>query len=177
MEPIGPQARIAGRDIEVRCLGPRDRFSLRGRPADVRILEKEWDLPLPAAVGSASHKNGKAAFCLGPDEWLIVVPPATGPKLLGVLSARTREMISLVDVSHRSVGLMVQGSGGPALLAAGCPLDLRLNAFPVGSACRTIFAGVEVTLWRPSASSLSIEFWRSYAGYIWQFLNAAAADL
>jgi sarcosine oxidase subunit gamma len=82
----------------------------------------------------------------------------------------------VVDVSHRSVALLVQGEGGAKLLAAGCPLDLRRDSFPTGRAARSLLAGVEVTLWRTSGHSLYLEFWRSYASYVWQFLASAAAD-
>ena len=56
---------------------------------------------------------------------------------------------SLVDVSHRQVGIVLEGPGAARLLAAGCPLDLDLRAFPVGMSTRTLLVKAEIGLWRP----------------------------
>ncbi len=81
---------------------------------------------------------------------------------------------SLVDVSHRQTGLVVNGAAAARALSAGCPLDLHLSAFPIGMATRTIFDKAEIVLWRRVASAWHVEVWRSFAPYLVAALTEAA---
>ena len=81
---------------------------------------------------------------------------------------------SLVDVSHRQVGLVASGPAAARVLNAGCPLDLDLKAFPVGFATRTLFDKVEIVLWRRAEAAFHIEIWRSFAPYLAASLAEAA---
>ncbi|MFX8747406.1 sarcosine oxidase subunit gamma family protein, partial [Acinetobacter baumannii] len=62
-----------------------------------------------------------------------------------------QEPHSLVDVSHRNTAIQIAGPAAADVLNAGCPLDLRLDAFPVGMCTRTLFAKAEIVLWRTDA--------------------------
>ena len=81
---------------------------------------------------------------------------------------------SLVDVSHRQVGLDVRGAIAARALSAGCPLDLRISAFPIGMATRTMFDKAEIVLWRREDSAFQVEVWRSFAPYLVAALTEAA---
>ena len=81
---------------------------------------------------------------------------------------------SLVDVSDRQIGLIASGPGAARALSAGCPLDLRLSAFPVGMATRTIFDKAEIILWRREAAAFHLEVGRSFAPYLVAALAEAA---
>ena len=81
---------------------------------------------------------------------------------------------SLVDVSHRQVGLDVRGAIAARALSAGCPLDLRISAFPIGMATRTMFDKAEIVLWRREDSAFQVEVWRSFAPYLVASLTEAA---
>ena len=73
------------------------------------------------------------------------MPAPLGEVLESVLDGTAH---SLVDVSHRQIGLVVSGPAAARALNAGCPLDLGLKAFPVGFATRTLFDKAEIVLWR-----------------------------
>jgi sarcosine oxidase, subunit gamma len=81
---------------------------------------------------------------------------------------------SLVDVSHRQVGLIAAGPAAARVLNAGCPLDLDPHAFPVGFATRTLFDKVEIVLWRRAEATFHIEIWRSFAPFLAASLAEAA---
>jgi sarcosine oxidase subunit gamma len=83
---------------------------------------------------------------------------------------------SLVDVSHARVGLSLEGPRAARRLAAGCPLDLDLRAFPLGMATRTLLVKAEITLWRRAQESFRIETLRSFAPYVARILLEAARD-
>ena len=119
----------------------------------------------------------RVALWLGPDEWLLLLPEADLPSLRARLSAAPLAMAgSLVDISHRDVGLLIAGRDASWLLAAGCPLDLDISAFPVGMCTRTLLAKAEIVLWRSGADVFRLEVQRSFASYVAAFLCEAAHD-
>ncbi|MBV8784036.1 MAG: sarcosine oxidase subunit gamma family protein [Gammaproteobacteria bacterium] len=130
-------------------------------------------LPLPAQACRAGSAGERAALWLGPDEWLLIAPERDGcmAALRRALAALDH---SLVDVSHRQVGLTVAGPTAALLLASGCPLDLDAAAFPVGMCTRTVLAKTEVVLWRTAPETFRIEVWRSFAPYLADYLTEAA---
>jgi sarcosine oxidase subunit gamma len=83
---------------------------------------------------------------------------------------------SLVDVSHRQIGLVIEGERAALILAAGCPLDLDIRAFPVGMCTRTLLGKAEIVLWRTAETSFHLEVARSFAPYMARFLEQADRD-
>ena len=60
------------------------------------------------------------------------------------------------------------------MLSAACPQDLRLAAFPVGAASRSLFQKIDVILWRRSETGFEVLCGRSFADYLWALLVEAA---
>jgi len=83
---------------------------------------------------------------------------------------------SAVGISHRNVAFSVSGPAAEATLAAGCPQDLSLAAFPVGACSRTILGKIEVVLLRTGEDGFRVECWRSFSDYAWDFLTQAARN-
>ncbi len=108
-----------------------------------------------------------------------MIAPAT--PVAGALIGDLRAAIgatahSLVDVSHRQVGLEIRGPRAERILNGACPLDLSVERFPVGMCTRTVFAKAEIVLWRTEASCFRIEVWRSFAPYTAALLQEIARD-
>jgi len=103
--------------------------------------------------------------CLGPDEWLALLPAGTE------LDTGSGKPVSVVDVSSRSVGIKIEGPGAVALVATGCPLDVE--RMEVGRATRTVFETVEIVLWRTAPDAFHIEVWRSFAPWLCAALMSA----
>jgi len=117
----------------------------------------------------------RAALWLGPDEWLLIAED--GADVQAKLEAALGGVFhSLVDVSHRQVGISVEGPRAARLLAAGCPLDLDLPAFPVGMSTRTLLVKAEIGLWRREVDLFRIEVLRSFAPYVARILDEASRD-
>jgi sarcosine oxidase subunit gamma len=162
----------------LRALPPATRYVLRGG-SDVRAAaESALGLRIPATVCRATIESDRAALWLGPDEWLLI---ATQPPPRGLVAALAEALgrlpHSLVDVSHRQSALAVSGPQATTLLAAGCPLDLDVSAFPVGMCTRTMLAKAEVVLWRTDPQVFRLEVWRSFVAYVSQFLGEAARGI
>ena len=151
--------------------GESARFIYRGDPA---LLPAAFGVALPTIPMRAVVDVSRAALWLGPDEWLLLARQEDGATLgVALAAALAGKAASLVDVSHRQVGLIVAGSHAAELLNAGCPLDLDATAFPVGMCTRTILAKVEIILWRTAEDTFRIEVTRSFGPYVVELLREA----
>ncbi len=151
------------------------RFVFRGGEAARASCSAAFGAELPEGLGLAGEGARRAALWLGPDEWLMIAEGADAASLDAELErALASTAHSLVDVSHRQVGLLVSGAVAARALSAGCPLDLHLAAFPAGMATRTIFDKAEIVLWRRGAGAFHVEVWRSFAPYLVAALTEAA---
>ncbi len=159
--------------VSVTIAPSAERLSLRARPAGIPSLEAPLGMRLPLQIGATAVDDGRHVLKLGPDEWLIIDESGRSPaEDLKHVSA----VHSAVDVSHRNVGFILEGARVEDVLAAGCPLDLSEEAFPVGSATRTVFGKIEVVLYRKDAHRFRLECWRSFAPYALALLEAACRD-
>lgn len=154
------------------------RFILRGGPVIAKRAGDAFGAAVPTKPRAAIEADGRVAMWLGPDEWLLLADSQDPAALTANLEAALRdEPHSLVNISHRQIGLTATGRGAPRLLSAGCPLDLSPDAFPVGMAARTVLAKAEIVLWRPSEDTFRLEVWRSFAEYVVALLSEAARGL
>ena len=176
----GPLDRLGvpSHGAELTAQPPVARFVLRGRPGAVEAAADTFGTPLPQqACRAVTVAGGRAALWLGPDEWLLLAPVAEGPALATALErAMDGHPHSLVDVSHRQAGIEVSGPDAAATLNAGCPLDLDADAFPPGMCTRTVLAKAEIVLWRTAPETFRVEAWRSFAAYVWSFLEEASRE-
>ena len=159
--------------VSVTPAAPATRLSLRGPRDGVAALSQALGLALPEKPMMSAVAGDRAALWLGPDEWLVIDEgEADLPALLGEVTA----FHSAVDVSHRNLGILVAGAGAEATLAAGCPRDLSLAAFPVGACARTVLGKAEIVAWRTGETAFRVECWRSFGDYVFSFLTEAARD-
>jgi sarcosine oxidase subunit gamma len=162
----------------VRIAAAATRYILRGGAPAQAAAGQALGLRVPAEPCRAERAAERAALWLGPDEWLLLAPANAGGALGGVLAAALAGLPhSLVDVSHRQVGLEIDGGEGATLLAAGCPLDLHPDTFPVGMCTRTMLGKSEITLWRVAPETFRLEVWRSFAAYVCAFLAESARGI
>ena len=159
------------------ALAPLARFVLRGRAEAQAAVASALGFALPQAACRAASQGDRHALWQGPDEWLILAPEGESQALAAALDAALADHPhSLVDVSQRQTALAISGDKAAVLLNVGCLLDLDLSAFPVGMCTRTMLAKAEITLWRTAEHRFHIEVWRSFAPYVWRFLEAAGAE-
>ncbi len=153
---------IAFPGVTISAAVPMRRYSLRAR--DPAVLSALIGRALPDRIGAT--EGGIAR--LGPDEFYAILP------LDIVLPDGAGQPVSIVDVSARAVGIVIEGERAVDVLAAGCPLDLA--RWPVGRTSRTIFETVEIMVSRESETRWHVEVWRSFAPWLWAALEAAAGD-
>lgn len=159
-------------------------FSVVSAPFTARFIlctatakAKAFGINAPGVL-RATSEGDRAALWLGPDETLLLASDHAPGALSAALTARLAGTPhSLVDVSHRQLGLELRGPLAARCLNAGCPLDLRLKSFPVGMVARTIFLKAEIVLWRRAVERFQVEVWRSFMPYLIGHLNEAFAGV
>lgn len=166
-------ADLSARGVHITVLPPAERISLRARAADIAALSKALGVTMPQKPKTSAAKGARTVLWLGPDEWLVIDDAGKDPL---ADCTKVSALHSAVGISHRNVALSVEGPGAEATLAAGCPQDLSLTAFPVGACSRTVLGKVEIVLLRTAENAFRVECWRSFSDYVFTFLSEAARD-
>lgn len=163
---------------DLRTLAPAARFVFQGGPAARAAAGKAFGVTLPEDACRANAVGDRAALWLGPDEHLLLAPAAdTHAIATRLASALSGIPHSLVDVSQRQVALQLRGPDASELLNSGCPLDLDPEQFPPGMCTRTVIGKAEAVLWRKAAAEYHLEVWRSFAGYVVDWLREAGVSI
>ncbi len=148
--------------VTLSAAAPMRRYALRAR--DPALLATVIGHALPTKIGATLA----GIACLGPDEYYARLPTDL------VLADGAGQSVSVVDVSARAVGIVLEGPRAVDVLAAGCPLDLA--NWPVGRTSRTIFETVEIIVAREADTRWHVDVWRSFSPWLWAALSAAASD-
>jgi len=156
--------------LTIDASGPASRFVLRGPPGAAGIVLGALGLSSPEGNNRATSEGSWSALRLGPDEWLLIGREGDGIPVI------EPGPYSLVDVSHRNIGLSVSGALATEVLSSGVMFDLDIEAFPVDMATRTLFTKAEIVLWRRAPDVFHIEVWRSFAVYLRALLAEAARE-
>lgn len=175
---------LAGQEIAVEKTGllairgvpDTVRFSFRIDPTALDQASKAFGLMMPTKIGDMVTVDDKVALCIGPDEWHLLAPPDTQAEVESAFAKFYTDVPhSLVDISHREVGIEIEGSGAVQLLQSAIAFDIE--AMPVGSGCRTIFDKAQIVLIREANDRFHIEVWRSFADHVWGLLQAASHEI
>ena len=161
-------------DCTMRVLPPAGRWSLR--------VASEFAATAPSLAGFSINQpintivgDTHMSLRLGPDEWLLISERPDETMFDVISSAVGTQLHSLVDISHRNVAIELNGDAATAILNSNCPRDLGEQAFPAGTASRTLFGKAEVILSRPTSEPrYRVECWRSFARYTHALMADAA---
>lgn len=157
-------------------------------PALINVRGAGDDVAFAAAVGGATGvalpveanrfaTSGDVSIAwLGPDEWLIIAPGGQeGALCTAMESALEGRHHAVTDVSANRSVFRLSGTGVRDLLAAGSPFDFHPRNFAAGDCTQTVLARTgAIILQRDDAPSYDILVRRSFARYLWQWLETAA---
>lgn len=165
-------------DVSILKAVPVTRLSYRGRETSLKAAGEAFGVALPVKPLSNGTAPKRAALWMGPDEWTLLAPE---DDLTTVFEAIEKGLgdtpHALVDVSHRSLAVIVSGAKAEWLLNTGIFIDLSLEAFPVGTVTRTIFHKAPVMLWRTGPDTFVVEAWVSFMDYVSGLLVQAGQEL
>ncbi|MGD9507424.1 MAG: sarcosine oxidase subunit gamma [Geminicoccaceae bacterium] len=151
------------------------RFSLRVLADDRAKGGDAFGCALPERIGGLTSSGERLAICLGPDEWLLMAPADEVLAIEERFAAGMEHAYSLVDVSHREVGIEVRGPAATLALSSFCALDLE--NMPSGSATRTILDKAQAVLIKHAPDHYRIEVWQSFAGHLWGLLAVVSREI
>ncbi len=126
------------------------RIVLRAAPENRAAVSAALGFPLPAEIGELGTDGGALVACLGPDEWQLLVAETEVAAIESRLEP-LRDRCSVVDVSHRELGIEVKGSAATLALSGFCVLDL--DAMTPGSVTRTILDKATVILFKHATTT------------------------
>ena len=160
--------------IVLREIAPSRQVGVRLRPPFPAHLA---GVSLPLSPNRVAATGALRVLWLGPDEWLLIAPDGDAVSLAQSLGqALGGEPASIVEVSHRQVGITVSGPAGADAINCFNAIDLGESAFPVSMCTRTLFGKAEIVLWRTGRDAFRIEVWRSFAPYVMACLQEAISD-
>ena len=155
-------------------------INLRGDPADAAFalpVAGALGAALPLAPNTTSAAGDVTAYWLGPDEWLIVTPGERERDVAEALrTALAGVHSSVTEVSGGQTILALRGAHVRDLLAKGCPLDLHPAAFAPGACAQTHLAKAAVLLRPLEGDAMELIFRRSFADYLWTWIETAATE-
>jgi sarcosine oxidase subunit gamma len=176
----------AGLPARVRELPFLAQIDLRADPSDAALMAR-----LTGALGARPPTEPNTAVVaddgtrhvlwLGPDEWLILSEPDTGPALESAISDAIGDGPgAIVDVSANRTTLSISGPRARDLLAFGCSLDLHERYFKPGMCAQTLLARANVII-VPVGPAVEPAFRvlvrPSFATYLAAWLTDAAVGL
>ena len=112
---------------------------------------------------------------LGPGNWLALGEGA-GVGFAAGLADRLRGVAHVSDQSSGYAMLRLGGARVRDLLAKGAFLDFDAGSFAPGDAAATTIAHMNVILWCDDDDRFSLAVFRSFAGSLWHWLVANAAE-
>ena len=164
--------------VELAVLPDAAKMIFRGREAAIDAVGTAFGVAPSREACRFASQGGRTVYWLGPDEWMLQANNENPISVYDALSAAlVSHSCSLVDVSHRSDAFSVTGRNAAYVLNHGCPLNLSLAEFPVGMCTRTVIGKAAVILSRPADHTFHIDVWRSFAPYVWQYLDEARSEL
>jgi len=156
---------------------PLGKLVLRGEPDIATTVSDALGWPLPERLNRATAGDDARALRLGPDEYLLLVPPAMVEATQdGLVRALTGRHHALVDISARLVAIEFAGAAARDTLAAACPLDLHPSALGPEQVTRTVFGKAEIILDCLDVARLRLLTNRSFAPYVRRLLAEAGRE-
>ncbi|EJO54195.1 sarcosine oxidase subunit gamma [Burkholderia multivorans] len=151
-------------------------LALRGNGAKFEAaVQRVLGLALPRQSGSRAVAGERAAWWMGPDEWLIQSTEDMAVDLEHALrDALTGQHYAVVDVSSGYTVIDIAGTHVREVLASGCPLDLHRRVFADGQCASTHFFKAGITLCRDGDARFQVIVRRSFAEYCCLMLLDAA---
>lgn len=170
-------ARLRHGDTTIRERPFLGQINLRGDAADnlfADCIARIVGLALPLNPNTVRDSDERTVCWLGPSEWLIVCP-ADDERVLGnqLREGLRSQFASVVEIGGGQTVFCLEGEGARELLARGCPLDLHPRVFTVGQCAQTHVAKAPALL-RPIVGAIELVVRRSFADYLWQWLEAVA---
>ncbi|WP_207923162.1 sarcosine oxidase subunit gamma [Marinomonas flavescens] len=153
-------------------------LTLRGNPDNADFLagvEKALGVALPLTPLTSHASDSYYVFWIGPNEWLILAPNLAPAAVEASLRAELTGHFAVVDVSGGQTLMTLSGEAVREVLQKSCGYDVEA-CFPVGKVVTTHFGKATVVLHHQIEGTYLMVVRRSFADYVWRWLEDASAE-
>ena len=151
---------------------------LRSRDCEAMrsALSSALQMDLPATLNS-TQKDGMCVRWIAPDEWLLSCPLANAFKIeVALRDAAGSASIAITNVSGGFSTLVLHGGNVLDVLQKSTAYDVHPDNFVPGKVVNTVFAKAQVCLRCVDKGRYEIMVRRSFADYVWHWLQVASAE-
>ena len=182
LDHLGLAARttmVENAGVDLRVLAIPQIIELRGTPEEgfLSAVHQLIDITPPKESPHTALRDGLTCFWMGPDRWWLI---SEGAPLLPSTDELRQCLAgfeaSTVDIGEAFTGLAVSGPNARDVLAKGCTIDLHPRAFQPGEVVQTNLGKAQVALFQVDKGTYRIYVRRSFAEYLWLWLEDAAAE-
>ncbi|WP_107850354.1 sarcosine oxidase subunit gamma [Oceanimonas marisflavi] len=152
---------------------------LRGNAGNelfAKTVEKVLGVALPTQACSSVESDKALVQWLSPDEWLIITEGGQEGPLQQALREQLTGHYAITDVSGGQTIIELSGPKAEMVIRKSCPYDVHLSNFPTGKCVGTVFAKSSALLRRTGAESFELVIRRSFADYLWLWLQDASQE-
>jgi sarcosine oxidase subunit gamma len=150
---------------------------VRGSAPDLQATTTSaLGMALPIDPLTSAVADGRCIRWVGPDEWLLTAPIGELFDLEARLRAEINGHVALVNVSGGQTVLHLEGEAAVDVLMKSTGYDVHPANFPVGKVVATTLAHAQVLLRRLDEQSYELVIRRSFADYLFAWLQDAAAE-
>ena len=156
-----------------------DLLTLRARAPAAELasaLKAELNIKLPGTLHSESNDQ----YCIrwmAPDEWLL---SSTGQSAFDIEQALRKHLAgtqhAIVNVSGGFTILQISGDAVLDVLKKSTAYDVHPSHFPIGKVVNTVLGKAQVTMRCMADNQYELIVRRSFADYIWVWLQTAAKE-
>jgi len=160
---------------ELKLLG---HLVLRGSTANADFtgaVRTALGVELPGPLQSVEAGDASLRW-ISPDEWLLILPGDEAFAVENQLRELMRGHFAIVNVSGGQTLLTLSGRDAVKVLQKSIGYDVHERNFPVGKVVATTFAKTQAVIRRTGADSWDLVVRRSFADYVWLWLQDASAE-
>ena len=164
--------------IRLRVLAIPQIIELRGTPEDgfLSAVRQLIDVTPPNASPQTASRDGLTCLWMGPDRWWLIGEGTPLPSANELRQSLAAFEASAVEIGDAFAGFAVSGPNARDVLAKGYTIDLHPRAFQPGGVVQTNLGKAQVALYQADEDAYRIYVRRSFAEYLWLWLEEAAAE-
>lgn len=153
-------------------------LTLRCDPSSplIAVAQSILGVALPLNPLTSVEQGDLVLRWIAPDEWLITLP---NHQVFDLETRFRNEMnghYSLVNGSGGMTVYKLRGERVVDMLRKSTPVDLHDSVFPVGKVVSTVFAKAGAVIRRTSETEFELVVRRSFADYIWLWIQDASQE-
>ena len=142
----------------------------------IAVAQSILGVTLPLNPLTSVEQGDLVVRWIAPDEWLISLPNDQVFDLETRFRAEMNGHHSLVNGSGGMTVYKLRGKHVVDMLKKSTPVDLHDSEFPVGKVVSTVFAKAGAVIRRTGESEFELVVRRSFADYIWLWIQDASQE-